>query len=201
MMVCVHRRAFLVLPLGAALLVAAGTLLTLQVRVHSSGVSASCGAPFDVVSGRANWQRWFTADLADPRTGDPVPLVRTEACPAAANRRTAIAGTAAAAGVALIAAALLTRSDPVRHRKPRPLRALGGWVTGVGAALTAAGLIGLVVLLANGDAVLFLYVDRWVVAIIGMLLLVPAIALTAAGGALLLIANGRVDAGAEDDAS
>jgi peptidoglycan/LPS O-acetylase OafA/YrhL len=87
--------------------------------------------------------------------------------------------------------ALVAARERRRRAQPAPLRALGAWVTGIGAALTVAGVIGLIVLLANPDAALFLYVDRWVVAIIGMLVLVPAIALAAGGRALMLIADRR----------
>ena len=63
----VRRRILGFRALGVLLVLAAGTVLLLQVRVDSSGISASCGAPFDVISGRANWQQWFSEDLADPR--------------------------------------------------------------------------------------------------------------------------------------
>ena len=178
--------------IGFVLILAAGTVLVLQVRVHASGISASCGAPFDVISGRADWQQWFSADLTDPRISAARPLIRTEMCPTAVNRRTTSAGILAGTGLVLLtAAALLAGRDRRRRTRPTPLRALGAWVTGVGAALTVAGIIGLVVLLANPGAALFLYVDRWVIAIIGMLVLIPAIALAASGRALMLVAETR----------
>ncbi len=178
--------------IGVMLLLAAGLVALLQVRVDSSGLGASCGAPFDVMSGRATWQQWFGEDLADPRIKARTPLVRTESCPTAVNRRTAIAGALGATGLALVTtAAVLGTRDRRRRVRPVPLRTLGAWITGVGAVLTSAGLIGLVVLLANPDAALFLYVDRWVIAIIGMLVLIPAIALAASGRALMLVADTR----------
>ena len=196
------RRTRIFVVFGVVLMVAAGTVLLLQVRVHESGIGASCGAPIDVISGRADWQQWFSADLNDPRVTATDPLVRTETCPTAINRRTMIAGILAATGLALLAvAAFLTPRVRHRHPEPRSLQTLGAWVTGVGATLTTAGVAALVVLLANPRAALYLYVDRWVVAIIGILVLIPAIALTAGGRALMLAANSRVADRADDDAS
>ena len=178
---------------GAAtflVLLAAGVVLLLQVRVDAGGTAASCGAPFDVISGRADWQTWYAADLSDPRLGGQAPaLIRTELCPSAVNRRTALSGGLGA--IALVAgAATLTL---VAHDRPRTRRTdlgtLGAWVTGVGMALTAAGLAAMIVLLANPSATLYLYVDRWVVAVVGLIVLVPAIALAAGGRALMLVAR------------
>jgi hypothetical protein len=73
-------------------------------------------------------------------------------------------------------------------------------VTGAGAALVGAGLVALGVLLANPRATLFVYVDRWVVAVAGLLVLVPAIAL-AAGGRALTIAATAHDGDSSDRAS
>ncbi len=181
---------------GLVLVLVAATVLALQVRVQSSGVDAACGSPFDVISGRATWEDWFAQDLTDPRVGPRSPLVRTDACPAAVNRRTASAGTLAAAAALLGAAAvLLAARDRARHARPArvPLRRLGAWVSGIGAGLTIAGVVALGVLLANPDAALFLYVDRWVIAIVGLILLVPAVVLTVGGRALMLAAEPRDD--------
>lgn len=186
----VRRRILGFRAIGMVLVLAAGTVLLLQVRVDSSGISASCGTPFDVISGRANWQQWFSEDLTDPRIRADTPLVRTETCPTAVNRRTAIAGMLGATAVVLAtAAALLAARDRRRATQRIPLRTLGAWVACVGSALTMAGAISLIVLLANPDAALFLYVDRWVIAIIGMLVLIPAVTLAASGRALMLVAD------------
>ena len=198
----VRRRILGLRAIGVVLVLAAGTVLLLQVRVDSSGISASCGAPFDVISGRANWQQWFSEDLADPRIRADSRLIRTETCPTAVNRRTTIAGMLGATAVVLATAGALVAARD-RRRRPRsiPLRTLGAWVAGVGAALTLAGAIGLIVLLANPDAALFQYVDRWVIAIVGMLVLIPAIALAASGRALMLVADRRVEDRTGDEAS
>lgn len=181
---------------GLLLALAAGTVLLLQVSVRASGVGAACGAPFDVMSGRAGWQEWYAQDLTDPRVTARTPLVRTEECPAALNRRTAAAGAlGAAAVIAMTAAALPAARDRRRRTRPTPLRTLGTWVTGVGTVLTTSGLIALVLLLVNPDAALFLYVDRWVVAVVGLIVLIPAIALAAGGRALMLVAGTRDEQG------
>ncbi len=177
----------------------AGTVLLLQVRVHRSGLGASCGAPFDVITGRADWQTWYADDLTDPRLTVTTPLVRTEACPAAVNHRTALAGALGAVGItAGVAAIVIARARHTRSR-PTQLRTLGTWVTAIGVALTTAGLVGLVVLLANPHAAVFLYVRRWVVAIIGVIVLIPAIALAAGGRALMLFAETRDERPRTDD--
>jgi hypothetical protein len=56
-------------------------------------------------------------------------------------------------------------------------------------------------LLGNPDAALFQYVDRWVIAIVGMLVLIPAIALAASGRALMLVADTHDDDRTGDEAS
>ena len=197
----VRRRIVGLRAIGVVLVLVAGTVLLLQVRVDSSRISASCGAPFDVISGRANWQQWFSEDLADPRIGADSPLVRTEACPTAVNRRTTIAGMLGATAVVLATVGTLFAARD-RRRRPQsiPLRTLGAWVASVGAALTMAGVISLIVLLANPDAALFQYVDRWVIAIVGMLVLIPAIALAASGRALMLIADTHDEDRTRDEA-
>ncbi len=198
----VGRRILGFRAIGVVLVLAAGTVLLLQVRVESSGISASCGAPFDVISGRANWQQWFSEDLADPRIRADSPLVRTETCPTAVNRRTTIVGTLGATAVVLATAgALLAARDRRRRTQRIPLRTLGAWVAGVGASLTMAGVISLIVLLANPDAALFQYVDRWVIAIIGMLMLIPALALAASGRGLMLVADPHDEDRMGDEAS
>ncbi len=178
------------LALGAAtLLITAVLVLLLQVRVHVSGIGATCGAPFDVIAGRADWQTWYADDLTDPRLRSTTALVRTDACPAAVNRRTALAGGFGVfAVIAGATAVLLGTRDRLPPRRPK-LRTLGAWVSGTGIVLTTAGLVALVLLLANPSAPLFLYVDRWVVATVGTIVLVPAIALAAGGRALMLVAS------------
>ncbi len=172
------------------IIVIAGIVLVLQVRVHEGGIAAACGAPFDVISGRGDWQTWYAEDLNDPRLGaQPSTLIRTEGCPAAVNRRTAVAGGLGVVAVLFGAAtAILTGRSRVRTG-PTSLGTLGAWVTGVGVVLTLAGFVALIVLLANPSATLFLYVDRWVVATVGSIVLIPAIALAAGGRALMLVAR------------
>ena len=54
---------------GLLFLVAAATVASLQVDVRVQGVTAACGTPVSVMSGRADWQVWYGQDLADPRIG------------------------------------------------------------------------------------------------------------------------------------
>jgi hypothetical protein len=183
-------------------LLAAATVLFLHVRVHTAGVGVSCGAPFDVVAGRADWHTWYAEDLSDPRLDSRQPaLPRTDMCPDAVNRRTLLAGSLGAVALVTgtVAIAVAVRNRPAPRRSQ--LRTLGAWVTGVGVALTTAGLAALAVLLANPSATLFLYVDRWVVATVGMLALVPAIALAAGGRALMIGAPRTEDRSSEPEPS
>jgi hypothetical protein len=175
---------------GMLLLVAAATVASLQVNVRAEGLTAACGTPVSVMSGRADWQVWYGQDLADPRIGVHAPLVRTEECPTAVNRRTLLAGTLLAAGAvaAFVAIVLAVRSRPSRPRADA-LRALARAITAVGLGLTVVGLIALCLLLANPGNTLFLYVDRWVVAVTGLIVLTPAMALAAGGRALALATN------------
>jgi peptidoglycan/LPS O-acetylase OafA/YrhL len=66
---------------------------------------------------------------------------------------------------------------------------LGGITSLVGAGLTLAGVVGIVLLVADADSTLFLYTDRAVVAVVGLIVLVPAIVLIALGRALVLISS------------
>jgi hypothetical protein len=67
---------------------------------------------------------------------------------------------------------------------------LGQVTSVVGAGLTAVGSTAIVLLLADADSTLFLYTDRAVVGAVGLIVLVPAIALFAMGRALVLVGRG-----------
>jgi hypothetical protein len=183
-------RTFAAAATALVFLTGAAVVLLLQVRVHDGAIAASCGAPFDVISGRADWQTWYAADLDDPRLGpQPSALIRTESCPAAVNGRTLAAGGLGAIALVAGAATLLFAATGRRSAGHARLHALGAWVTGIGTLLTGAGLVALIVLLADPSAPLFLYVDRWVVATVGLIVLIPAIALAAGGRALMLVSR------------
>jgi hypothetical protein len=62
-------------------------------------------------------------------------------------------------------------------------------VTVLGSLLTAAGLAGIALLVADPSAPLFLYVSRGVVVLAGLLLLLPAILLIVLGSGTRLMAD------------
>ncbi|HEX7105129.1 MAG TPA: hypothetical protein VF218_04115, partial [Acidothermaceae bacterium] len=153
------------------------------------------------------WQSWRAQDLLDLTAADSpsVVLTRAAACPAAVNDRTAWAGgLVAAAG--LLTALVWPRSVwPPRARGPARLRRRGSTarlaiaVAAAGGALTVAGLLGIGLVLANPDATLFVYVSRPVAALIGLLLLTPAVALWLGGWALhAAVRQAKPDPGGED---
>jgi hypothetical protein len=100
-----------------------------------------------------------------------------------------------AGAVALMSAGeLMARRSARRVTSPVPgrarrLRRLGTAVTILGVLLTAGGLAGIVLLVADPSAPLFLYVSRPVVVLAGLLLILPAILLTALGRGASLMAD------------
>lgn len=181
---------------GALLLVIAGVVLLLQVSVHDAGMPPrACGSAWDVVTGTGGWQRWWAADLSDPAEAQGGQLVRTLRCPGAVNGRIVTSGALAAGAVAVVSAgevAVLLRARRVRaasHGPASGLKLLGTIVTLLGTLLTAGGLAGIAILVANPSLPLFLYVSRPVVVLIGLLLLLPAILLIALGRAVGLLAG------------
>ena len=61
--------------------------------------------------------------------------------------------------------------------------------SGVGAALTIAGVVAVILLVADADSTLFLYTDRLVVAVVGLIVLVPTVALFVLGRTLVIVAR------------
>jgi len=53
--------------------------------------------------------------------------------------------------------------------------------------LSIAGVVAIVALVADADSTLFLYVDRPVVGVVGLIVLMPTIALFVIGRALVLV--------------
>lgn len=190
--------------LGALLLVAAATTMSLQVHVGGSGRSGrSCGSSLDVLTDRAGWETWYAQDTVDTADGSSPRLLRTLECPDAVNTRSLIAGVLGAAGVAAFVAATALRRS--RATAPPPsnqivrLRKLGLAVTVSGAVLVVAGLAALGVLLANSDATLFVYVGRPLVAILGLIVLAPVLALLVGGRALTTLARLLADRERDDE--
>ncbi|MGE5288220.1 MAG: hypothetical protein ACM3ML_13685 [Micromonosporaceae bacterium] len=182
---------------GAALLVLAVVVLMLQVQVHGAGTpSRSCGSAWDVVAGRMAWPQWWSGDLADTAGGRDVQLVRTVRCPGAVNRRILVSGGLALAAVGVVAAGELAARRSMRSARPastglaRRLRTLAAILTVLGGLLTAGGLAGIALLVADPSSPLFWYVSRPVVVLAGLLLLLPAILLVAIGrGASVMAAH------------
>lgn len=180
---------------GGVLLVLAGLVLLLQVSVHVAGTpSRACGSGWDVVAGRTGWPQWWAADLSDPAQGGGQ-LVRTLRCPGAVNARIVTSGGLALGAVALVSAGELMARRSARRVIPtwpgpaRRLRLLGTAVTILGVLLTAGGLAGIVLLVADPRAPLFLYVSRPVVVLAGLLLILPAILLIVLGRGASLMAG------------
>jgi hypothetical protein len=195
--------------IGAALLLAAAVVLVLQVQVSAgpSGGSRACGSAWDVVAGRVGWEQWWAEDLGRPAPAAAPSLVRTLECPSAVNLRMVVAGGLAVAGVAAVAVGeVIGRGRGLRGRAAeddpaRRLRRLGTAVVAVGAVVTAGGLAGLALVLADPDAALFLYVDRPVAALVGGVLLTLPVGLVVAGWGAVLAARalehpGRADGSA-----
>jgi len=185
---------------GAVLLILAGWALLLQVEVHAAGApSRPCGSGWDVIAGRVGWPEWWAQDLSDPAAGPGGPLVRTLHCPRAVNHRLVVADGFAVVAVAVVSAGELLgwreerRMGPGRPSSATRLRAVGVAMTALGGLLTVAGLVGIVLLVANPRSTLFLYVDRPVVALVGLLLLLPAIVLIAVGRATDLVGRQLAD--------
>lgn len=186
--------------MGSVLVVAAVTVMSLQVRVGGSGQSGrSCGSSLDVIADRTGWEVWYAQDTIDVPEGSTASLVRTIRCPAAVNARSIVAGSLGAAGVvALLTAAAVRRG---RSGSPVPtggalvvrLRRLGAAATIIGTALVLAGLLALGLLLADGDAALFTFVRRSLVAAIGVVVLAPVLALLTGGRALTILARALED--------
>lgn len=195
-------RARMVVVVAIAAATAALATLFWQVEVTGSDASPAraCGSAFDSVADRSGWQQWWAQDLDDADLGSGAELVRTRRCPDAVNRRTAIA--AVLGGLAVAAGLLAVRPSTKSHAgssRSRQLERIGTIATASGVALSIGGLAAIVLLVADADSTLFLYTDRLVVAIVGLIALVPAMALGLGGWALRNAVLPSTEA--EDDAA
>ena len=181
-------------------------LLFAQVEVADSGVGAtrSCGSAFDAAVDRSGWELWWARDLDEPDPGERAALIRTTRCPEAVNLRI---GAAAALGAFGSFAALASRRS-FRSERAEPGRVtstagaitrLGRATSVAGAVLSIAGVVALVVLVADADSTLFLYTDRLVVAVVGLIVLIPALALFAIGRVVQLVGAHLERTAREDD--
>ncbi|MBT8241494.1 MAG: hypothetical protein KJN63_09735 [Acidimicrobiia bacterium] len=168
----------------------AGSLYALFSNVEVGEPARTCGSVFDSLVDRSGWQEWWALDLDDPDERVRTRLLRTAECPNTVNQRLAVVlglGTVAAVlgGLGRARWPRLTETDT--QQPGQRLVRLGRITSLVGASLAMAGVIGIIALTADADSTLFLYTDRIVVVVIGMVVLVPTVALFGIGRVLVLI--------------
>lgn len=182
--------ATIVLALAAAVGLAVVVTAQVDVTHEVTSTTVACGSPLDTIVDRTGWESWLAADLAEQSSAPRGKLVRTQQCPSAINGRIVMAAVVGVVLVMSTAWAWLSfrarKSETTVSSSGGQLRRIGVLVANVGLALTAAGIAALVLLLADADSTLFLYMDRLVVAIAGLIVLVPPIALFAIGRFLVL---------------
>ena len=179
----------------------AAVALAIQLEVTDPVVDATrtCGSAFDGVVDRSGWEVWWARDLDEPDPAVRSALVRTSRCPDAVNGRLVVAGVfgvlAMLASVAVIVATGEQRRSPASADASDRILRLGRQTSWLGAVLTLAGALAVVFLVADADSTLFLYTDRLVVGVVGLIVLVPTVALFVIGRALMILggAGGRDD--------
>jgi len=188
------RAAWVPSAVAALALVGSVTTLVVQVTVSNDVEAASrtCGSAFDAIVDRSGWEIWWARDLDEPDESVRAALIRTDLCPAAINQRIALASVLGVLGVvsAMFARLRMTGGRPTSragHLSADQIVRLGRATTWIGAALSIAGVVAIVVLVADADSTLFLYVDRLVVGVVGLIVLIPTIALFVIGRALVLV--------------
>jgi hypothetical protein len=157
----------------------------------------------DSLVDRSGWQDWWALDLDDPDERVRTGLLRTAQCPNAINQRLVVVVGLSASAVVLGGLGRPRRS-PLLHtdtRSPGPeLVRLGRITSRAGATLAMSGIVGIIMLAADSDSTLFLYTDRVVVVVIGLVVLVPTLALVAIGRTLVLLGPHIASLGGDDDA-
>ena len=187
-----------IIAVAMVVLLAASSLgvLAMQVEVSDADVGATraCGSALDGLVDRSGWETWWASDLDEPDDRIRSALVRTTKCPDAVNAR--IAGASIAGAASMLLALVVVgrhrsrRRDASAPERPRErLDRLGRATTLVGAVLTVAGVLAVVLLVADADSTLFLYTDRFVVAVVGLIVLVPTVALIAIGRVVTVLAE------------
>jgi hypothetical protein len=178
---------------AAAMIVLLGALLVVQIEVTDAEVAAtrSCGSVFDSIVDRSGWERWWVSDLDESDVVRSA-LVRTTQCPSAVNARVAIAATLGIIGFALGALSIARRrgdrsSATTGSPSGRRVARIGRRTSVLGGVLTSLGIIAIIVLVADADSPLFLYTDRLVVAVLGLIVLIPTITLFVIGRVLVLV--------------
>jgi peptidoglycan/LPS O-acetylase OafA/YrhL len=163
-----------------------------EVTDPALGETRSCGSAFDSATDRSGWELWWARDLDEPDDRVRSALVRSHLCPAAINRK--IGAAVALGGAGVIAALLAGGKARSRSRRDSTPETTGGRIALLGRAtslaggiLTVAGVIAVILLVADADSTLFLYTDRLVVAVVGLIVLIPTMALFVIGRVLALV--------------
>jgi hypothetical protein len=189
-----ERRRLVALVVAVLALSASVAVFLAQVEVtdQAVGETRSCGSAFDSATDRSGWELWWASDLDEPDDDVRAALVRSHLCPAAVNLRI---GAAAVLGGAGVIAALLAgwkarpglRRGSATETTGGRIALLGRVTSLAGGVLTVAGVIAVVLLVADADSTLFLYTDRLVVAVVGLIVLIPTMALFVIGRVLALV--------------
>lgn len=171
---------------------AAVFLAQVNVTNEDVGATRTCGSAFDTAVDRSGWELWWASDLDEPDELVRSALVRTDLCPAAVNQQIWIAAALGSLGVLLAVFVSLRGRTQRRGGSSETtvadrIRRLGWATSAVGAALTIGGLVAIVFLVADADSTLFLYTDRLVVVVGGLIVLMPAMALFVIGRVLVLV--------------
>ena len=180
---------------AALAFICAMVVLLVQVDVSDSatGVTRSCGSAFDTAVDRSGWEQRWARDLDEPDAVVRRVLLRTNSCPNAINQRIAVSGALAALGAIATVVGVrrirpsVDRSAAEETAVSTKIRRLGRTTSVAGALLTIAGVVAITVLVADSESTLFLYTDRLVVAVVGLIVLVPTMAMLAIGRALSIV--------------
>jgi hypothetical protein len=187
------RLAVVLIASAVVLTAVAANFVATQVEVTHTGVDVTrtCGSAFDALADRSGWEIWWARDLDEPDPEVRTALVRTSGCPGAINGRLALAAVAGGVAALAVLGAVVLRGERSRSRAPADVAArlvrLGRITSLLGAVLTFAGVVAIVLLVADADSTLFLYTDRVVVGIVGLIVLVPTASLVVIGRALTIL--------------
>lgn len=177
--------------LGLAAIAASVVMAQVQVTPAAVDVTRTCGSVFDAVADRSGWEIWWAQDLDEPDPEVRSALVRTSGCPDAINGRlasaTVLGGVAALAVLGVVVLRADRRRSHARADVAERLVRLGRITSLAGATLTLAGVVAVVLLVADADSTLFLYTDRLVVGVVGLIVLVPTASLVVIGRALTIL--------------
>jgi hypothetical protein len=176
---------------GTLMIVLAGAALLFQIEVTEAAVTRSCGSAFDSVADRSGWDLWWARDLDESEEVRSA-LVRTTRCPDAVNQRLAVAAALGFIGLVLGGVAIARRraarpSDATASSIGGRIVRIGRLTSALGGVLTVVGLAAILFLVADADSTLFLYTDRLVVAVVGLIVLIPTITLFVIGRVLVLL--------------